>query len=416
MSGGRYAAFLSYSQSDEALASWLQRSLEGFRVPDALVGYEGPNGPIGKKLGEVYLHNVEHGLGAEARAALERSDALVVLRPAEAARLDARDEVRHFASLGRRRIVSALVGEAPRGAQPFVWRKLVDDGAPRAPEEEGAAVDFRADTKAQREGAKLKLIATLYDLDIEELEEKPAPALTLPKLPKPPKLPRPDLPKLPAVRLPSVSAHSAGVAAGAMLVLVVVGGAAWVVSNLPQSAPTQSVTAAAPDTQIAALDPPLAPPQPAAPAAPDVIADQAIEEEAPLVAAPAPEPPEARTPAATPAQPPPSRAPVQVAAAPPVSAPAPAPVQIAQQPPTPTVMPAVEIASLANQLRDLGAAHSVAVRCTGRSAQESRLRARHLIASSPEPRRADLIRAFNEGFTAAEQRDDDCAGVRPTSG
>jgi predicted secreted protein len=484
MSGGRYAAFLSYSQADEALAVWLQRGLESFRVPEALEGFEGPHGPIGKRLGEIYLHNVENGLGAEARGALERSDALVVLRPAEAARLDAREEVRHYAGLGRTRIISAVIGEPPRGAQPIVWRKLVDEGGqPAAPSEGGAVVDFRAETKAQREGAKLKLIATLLDVDIEELEERPGPPL-------------PPMPKL-----PSVSPHTAGVAAGAMAVLLVVGGAAWMVSTTPPGAPSAQSARAGAETEIAAVaEQPadaaarLAPPQtrppaettapppalaasappaprPAAPAArpPSQVATArpapaqpaarppaqvATARPAPAqpaarppaqvaTARPAPAQPAARPPAQVatarpaPAQPaarppaqvatarpapaqPAARPPAQVAAAPAQTpsavAIAPPPTQVAQQAP-PAARPAVErVAVLADQLRELGAAHSLAIRCLGRSSQESRLRARHLIASSPETSRADLIRAFNEGYTAAEERGGDCPGVQPTSG
>ena len=50
----RYAAFISYSHSDQETARWLQQRIENYRVPTALVGQTGRFGPIGKRVGKLY--------------------------------------------------------------------------------------------------------------------------------------------------------------------------------------------------------------------------------------------------------------------------------------------------------------------------------------------------------------------------
>jgi hypothetical protein len=45
----KYRAFISYSHADAASAKWLHRSLEDFRIDNALVGRETAIGPIPKK-------------------------------------------------------------------------------------------------------------------------------------------------------------------------------------------------------------------------------------------------------------------------------------------------------------------------------------------------------------------------------
>jgi predicted secreted protein len=70
---------------------------------------------------------------------------------------------------------------------------------------------------------------------------------------------------------------------------------------------------------------------------------------------------------------------------------------------------------LLQQVRDLGAAQALAVRCEGRTSQASRNRAQTLIGSSPQPHQAALIGAFNDGYRSAEGRAEACA-VPPTAG
>ena len=46
MGAYRYKAFISYSHQDRKWAAWLQRALEGYRIPKWLTGREGAFGTV----------------------------------------------------------------------------------------------------------------------------------------------------------------------------------------------------------------------------------------------------------------------------------------------------------------------------------------------------------------------------------
>jgi len=79
----RYYAFLSYSHKDKALADWLHRELEKFRVPHALAGKLTANGVVPRRLTPVFRDQQDLSAGAdlaeEIKAALAASQFLVVL-------------------------------------------------------------------------------------------------------------------------------------------------------------------------------------------------------------------------------------------------------------------------------------------------------------------------------------------------
>src|SRR5687767_14651457 len=85
-----YFAFLSYSHKDEALAGWLHRELEDFRVPPSLVGRLTANGVVPKRLTPIFRDEHElaaaDDLGEEIETALAASQFLIVLCSPEAAR------------------------------------------------------------------------------------------------------------------------------------------------------------------------------------------------------------------------------------------------------------------------------------------------------------------------------------------
>jgi len=87
---GRYAAFISYSHADMAVARWLHRQLENYRVPKGLVGAAGDRGPIPPRIRPVFRDEDELAgaaeLGPKLEGALARSDALVVICSPAAAR------------------------------------------------------------------------------------------------------------------------------------------------------------------------------------------------------------------------------------------------------------------------------------------------------------------------------------------
>ena len=76
----RFRAFVSYSHSDERYAAWLQRKLEGYRVPRRLRA-ERPNLPA--RLNPIFRDREElasgEDLGDAIRSAMARSDALLVI-------------------------------------------------------------------------------------------------------------------------------------------------------------------------------------------------------------------------------------------------------------------------------------------------------------------------------------------------
>ncbi len=181
----RYAAFISYSHADEKLAAWLHRKLEAYRVPGPLIGRTTSHGRIGKRIGKVFRDRAElsadNDLGGEIRAALEGSDALIVLcSPRSAQSRYVNEEIRHFKSLGRgARIMAGIASGEPHAAgqdecfPPALLGQLGADGAISATPEphEPIAADFRRG-KDEHEGAKLKLIAGLLGVGLDDLIQR----------------------------------------------------------------------------------------------------------------------------------------------------------------------------------------------------------------------------------------------------
>ena len=186
-----YAAFISYSHSDEELGDWLHRRLESYRVPSALVGRSGSKGPIRKRLGKVFRDRVElsaaHDLGAEIRRGLEQADALIVLcSPRSCGSRYVADEIRIFKALGKAdRIFAAIVDGEPHAAgkpgstpadecfPPALIYRLGENGAlTNLPEPtEPIAADFR-EGKDGRENGSLKIIAGLLGVGLDELVQR----------------------------------------------------------------------------------------------------------------------------------------------------------------------------------------------------------------------------------------------------
>jgi len=191
----RYAAFISYSHADEKLASWLHRKLEAYRTPGSLVGQATVHGKIGRRIGKVFRDRAElgadHDLGAEIRAALERSDALIVLcSPRSSQSTYVNEEIRYFKALGRGdRIMAAIAGGEPHAAGKSIGKRLLseaDECFPRAllrqvsadgaiseavEPREPIAADFRPG-KDEHEGAKLKLVAGLFGVGLDDLIQR----------------------------------------------------------------------------------------------------------------------------------------------------------------------------------------------------------------------------------------------------
>lgn len=165
-----YAAFISYSHQDEKTGRWLHKFLERYRFPATLVGEQGRNGLIGKRIGKIFRDREEFSAGgelkAEIEAALARSDALIVLcSPSSALSAYVNAEIDFFHKLGRAdRIIPVIVdGEPPACFPPALH------GAERL------AADLRPGKDGERR-AGLKVISGLVGVGLDELVQRDAAA------------------------------------------------------------------------------------------------------------------------------------------------------------------------------------------------------------------------------------------------
>ncbi len=176
----RYKAFITYSHRDEKWARWLQRSLEGYRVPRRLVGSEGAYGHITDRLRPVFRDREDLSssadLSARIKEELSNSETLVVIcSPAAAASRWVNEEIRFFRQLGRSDRIVPLIVDGDPGA-------LEGSGAcfpPAALEspEPGRHEPLAADVRRYADGkrlALLKTIAGILGIRLDELRQRDA--------------------------------------------------------------------------------------------------------------------------------------------------------------------------------------------------------------------------------------------------
>jgi tetratricopeptide (TPR) repeat protein len=166
----RYKAFLSYSHKDAAVAGWLHRRLETYRIPRRLVGREGDPGPVPARLTPIFRDREElpaaGDLSAQVRAALAASESLIVIcSPASAASPWVAKEIALFHQLHPDRPVFAAIVEGDP-AQCFPCA-LTERGA------EPLAADIRAEGDGRRLGF-LKLVAGLSGVGLDALVQRDA--------------------------------------------------------------------------------------------------------------------------------------------------------------------------------------------------------------------------------------------------
>ncbi len=161
----RYAAFLSYSHVDEAVAGKLHRQLESYRLPARV-----RHGKAGARLGTIFRDRAElaaaPSLPDAIRSALEQSAALVVLCSPEARASHWVDqEIRLFQTLnpGAPVLPVILRGE-PGEVMPAA---LTEDG------NEPLAADFRKEADGRKLGF-LKVVAALAAVPLDSLIQRDA--------------------------------------------------------------------------------------------------------------------------------------------------------------------------------------------------------------------------------------------------
>ncbi len=187
-SAARYFAFLSYSHKDDALADWLHRELEQFRVPTALVGRITEHGAIPRRLTPIFRDERElaaaDDLGDEIEGALANSQFLIVLCSPHAARSHwTNAEIDRFKRSRPDGCILAVIAagepfasevagsEAEECFPPALRHRYDRLGRPTTKRAEPLAADLRGESAARRSGF-LKLVAGMLGVGLDELVQR----------------------------------------------------------------------------------------------------------------------------------------------------------------------------------------------------------------------------------------------------
>jgi tetratricopeptide (TPR) repeat protein len=183
----RYVAFISYSHVDGAIARWLHRGIESYRIPrrlrprsESAVGRE--------RLTPVFLDREElptsSDLAETVRTALRQSEFCIVVCSPDAARSRwVNEEIRFFKEMGRNARILCLIAGGEPGAvgkglapeleclPPALRYEVVDGQITGRLAAEPLAADVRPGGDGRRE-ALLKIIAGLLDTRLDELRQR----------------------------------------------------------------------------------------------------------------------------------------------------------------------------------------------------------------------------------------------------
>jgi tetratricopeptide (TPR) repeat protein len=173
----RYSAFISYNHRDRRWAAWLHRELERYRLPNALIGRDGPIGPLERRLPPVFQDREElaasSNLADSVREALAESASLIVICSRNGAGSHwVNEEVREFARLGRRDRIQCLIVPEADGHDGISFS--VNEVFPPALLEVGPE-PLAADARKSGDGkhsAFLKLVAGIIGVRYDELRQR----------------------------------------------------------------------------------------------------------------------------------------------------------------------------------------------------------------------------------------------------
>ena len=176
--GLRYRAFLSYRTTNEALASWLHRALERYRVPRALVGHPGTNGPVPRRVGRIFRDRDETRTADDIETViageLKRSEQLIVLCTPDV--VDPGSwvprEIALFATLRPGAKIHAVIG---RGEPPGIFPDQLLRPRSGGGVSEPLAADLRPRRAGGRDGrrrAVVKLVAGMLGVEFDQLWQR----------------------------------------------------------------------------------------------------------------------------------------------------------------------------------------------------------------------------------------------------
>jgi len=186
----KYWAFISYSHRDAKVATALQRALETYRLPRALVGRDTPVGPVPDYLKPVFRDRAEMQAGtdlqASVRKALAQSAYLIVVCSPDAARSPwVNQEIVEFKRLaGESRVLAVIANGEPFASRmpgreadecfPVALRfALTPNGRPEGEALEPVAADLRPDGDGERL-ALLKLVGGMIGVGVDGLVRRDA--------------------------------------------------------------------------------------------------------------------------------------------------------------------------------------------------------------------------------------------------
>jgi tetratricopeptide (TPR) repeat protein len=181
MTAFRYKAFISYSWADAAWGAWLQKAIETYRTPAALVGKDGALGPVPARLHPLFKDREEEAAGASIGAAVETALAaseflIVVCSPNSAKSQWVNRELAWFKTHRDPAKVLALIVDGSPGSggeNECFPLALTHHIAPDLtitgdPTDHPLAADARDSGDGKRK-ARLKLAAALLGVGLDEL-------------------------------------------------------------------------------------------------------------------------------------------------------------------------------------------------------------------------------------------------------
>ena len=180
MTAFRYKAFISYSWADATWGNWLQKAIETYRAPSALVGKEGALGPVPARLHPLFKDREEEAAGASIGAAVETALAaseflIVVCSPNSAKSKWVDREVAWFKThRDPAKVLALIVDGEPDGGErecfprALTHRVLPDLSITDQAEDAPLAADARDSGDGKRK-ARLKIAAALLGVGLDEL-------------------------------------------------------------------------------------------------------------------------------------------------------------------------------------------------------------------------------------------------------
>jgi hypothetical protein len=181
----KYWAFVSYSHKDTAIADWLHKKLETYRVPRSLIGTPSREGAVPNRLVPIFRDRDElptsSELGDNLQRSLQQSRYLIVIcSPAAAQSRWVEEEVRAFKGWnGRDRIIALVADGIPNAtdrAKPeqecFPHSMRFDVEGSKAPVRvEPIAADLRSEGDGKHR-AFLKIVAGILGVGFDDLYQR----------------------------------------------------------------------------------------------------------------------------------------------------------------------------------------------------------------------------------------------------